>query len=465
MIRPLDLPRIAWSAHRLRRASRDEVVACQEARLRRLVTHAYETVPYYRALFDRHGIEPRHIQRVADLPRIPVTAKRDLRAARPEDVVARGLDPARLLVHTTSGSSGEPFTIRRTWLEERAASAFMRRALDDVGLRPRDLRVDVGHFSAHDPRDWDLPQRMLHALGLYRKAALDCRRPIPALLRQLEALRPDVIMAFPGVIARIGRAMAHERPGAIRPRLVLTGSEVLTPLLRRQIGESFGAPVLEMYGAHELGLIGWQCPRVGALHIADDAVIVEVLKDGRPAKPGEVGEVVATRLHAFAMPFIRYRLGDLVTQGEAPCPCGAPFSTILTVQGRMVDYFPLPDGRLFHPYELVTIILDLAIRWIGQYQLTQERLDRVVLRVAPLATPSPAEVAGLEQAARARLGPGVEFQILLVSELPVEVNGKFRVSRSLVESVYNGIDWERRRAEELASVRGNDPDTSPESGQ
>lgn len=465
MIRPADLPIIAWTAHRLRRASRDEVVACQEARLRRLVAHAYETVPYYRSLFDRHGVEPRHIQSAADLPRIPVTAKRDLRAARPEDVVARGLDATRLLVHTTSGFSGEPFTIRRTWLEERAASAFARRALHDFGVRPRDMRVDVGLFSPHDPRDWDLPQRVIRALGLYRKAALDCRLPIPELIRKLEALRPDVIMAFPGVIARIGQAMANERPGALRPRLVLTGSEVLTPLLRRQIGESFGAPVLEMYGAHELGIIAWQCPRVGALHVSDDAVIVEVLKDGRPAKPGEAGEVVVTRLHAFAMPFIRYRLGDLVTQGETSCPCGAPFSTILTVQGRMLDYFLLAGGRLFHPYELVAIILDRAIRWIGQYQLTQERPDRVVLRVAPLATPSSAEVAGFEQAARACLGPGVEFQVLLVGEMPVEVNGKFRVSRSLVESVYDGIDWERRRAEELASVRWNDPGTSPGSGQ
>ncbi len=74
-------------------------------------------------------------------------------------------------------------------------------------------------------------------------------------------------------------------------------------------------------------------------------------------------------------------------------------------------------------------------------------------------------MAGFEQAARACLGPGVEFQVLLVGEMPVEVNGKFRVSRSLVESVYDGIDWERRRAEELASVRGNDPGTSPGSGQ
>jgi len=254
--------------------------------------------------------------------------------------------------------------------------------------------------------------------------------------------------------------MAGERPRGLRPRLVITAGEVLTPRLRRQIGESFQSPVFEMYSSHELGTAAWQCPRAGTLHVADDAVIVEVLKDGRPAAPGEAGEVVVTRLHGFAMPFIRYRLGDLVTQGDARCPCGAPFSTILTVQGRMLDYFPLAGGRLLHPYEVVAVVLERAKPWLGQYQLTQERANRVVLRVVPLSTPSPAEVAELEQSVRATLGPGIEFRALLVEDIALEGNGKFRVSRSLVASDYDGLDWERRRADDLAAVREPDAGAS-----
>lgn len=98
-------------------------------------------------------------------------------------------------------------------------------------------------------------------MGFYRKAALDCRRPIPELVRGLEALRPDVITGFPGVLSRIGLRMARARPRALRPRLVIAGGEVLTPLLRRQIGESFGASGLELYGTHEFGTIAWQCVR------------------------------------------------------------------------------------------------------------------------------------------------------------------------------------------------------------
>jgi phenylacetate-CoA ligase len=453
MIGTSDVVSTWWNVARHARTSRDEIVAYQSEHLRRLVSHAYRNVPFYGALFDRHGIAPHHVRTVADLALIPVTAKRDLQRAPAVDVVARGLDPDRLLVHATSGSSGEPLSIRRTWLEERLGTVFWQRALRDVGLRATDRRVGVGVRRPHDPRDWDLPQRMLRTLGAYRKASVDCLSAPEEILERLEALRPDVITGFPGVICRIAQVIAGGRPTTLRPRVLITGGEVLTPLMRREITEAFGAPVVEVYGTHELGIVAWQCAKRSGLHVSDDSVIVEVLKNGRPAHPGEVGEVVATRLHALAMPFIRYRLGDLVTQGDTACPCGAPFSTIFTVQGRMLDYFPLANGRILHPYELVTIIFAHGTRWIGQYQLTQERRDRVVLRVVARLNPTPEDIAGLEGAVRETLGSGVEFQVLLVPEIPLEVTGKFRVSRSLVESAYDGIDWDHRRAMDVTALR------------
>ena len=340
------------------------------------------------------------------------------------------------------------------------ASPFRLRALHDFGARPWHKRVGIVSLRARDPLDWNWPQRIIRALGLYRKAMLDCRVPLPDLVRDLQTLRPDVISTSPGIAANIGRTLVDDRPNGIRPRLVVTGGEVLTPPLRRVIEESFGAKVMEVYATYEFGIFAWQCPQVGALHVADDAVIVEVLKDGRPAEPGEAGEVVVTRLHAFAMPFIRYRLGDLVTQGEPTCPCGAPFSTILTIQGRMLDYFLLPGGRRFHPYQAVSGILAQAARWLGQYQLTQERMDRIVLRVLPVAVPTATELSALEEAARATFGPETEFQLLLVEDMPLEVNGKFRVSRSFVASDYDDIDWEKRRADDLAAIRSKRDDVS-----
>lgn len=73
-------------------------------------------MPYYRTLFDRHHIDPGHVRTVADLARIPVTSRRDLQSAPPPTLLARGVNPHRLIVHRTSGSTGEPLHVRQTCL-------------------------------------------------------------------------------------------------------------------------------------------------------------------------------------------------------------------------------------------------------------------------------------------------------------------------------------------------------------
>jgi len=143
------------------------------------------------------------------------------------------------------------------------------------------------------------------------------------------------------------------------------------------------------------------------------------------------------------MPFVRYRLGDIVTRGPSPCPCGRPWSTIAAVQGRMLDYFPLPGGGLVHPYELSALIGHAL--WIRQQRVVQQRLDRVVVYLVPGEPPAAGEVAAMERALAARLGPGVHVSVALVEDVPMEPNGKFRVYRSLVRSEYDGADGAARR--------------------
>jgi phenylacetate-CoA ligase len=433
------------------RVSPGEIAAFQSARLRELVAHAHANVPYYRALFERAGVRPGAIRGVDDLAALPTTSRADLQARPVGELVARGVTPDRLVVHRTSGSTGEPLTIRRTWLEERIYVLLRLRALRALGLSPRDRQAVIAIVRPLDPMDVRLPQQLLRLSGLYRKASVDFRQSPAEILEQIGRLRPDVITGPPTVLGTVAQAAfddagTRSRPAGgnarLRPRLVVAGGELMTSLMRRQIAEGFGAPVRETYGSHEVKLIGWECRETGLLHVADDSVLVEVMReDGRGAGPDETGEVVATALHSFAMPFIRYRLGDLVTRGPAPCPCGAPFSTIRMIRGRMVDYFPLPGGRVIHPYGLVLPLMRRP--WIRQYQLLQERVERIVLRVVAAPCPPRAELAEIERVAQESLGPGVQFAVALVPEIPLEPNGKLRPSRSLVSSSYDDDGGDR----------------------
>ncbi len=425
------------AAWRHPRASRAELRAWQDARLRRLVRHAYESVPFYRRLFDRHRLHPRHIRGTVDLELIPTTDKAAMRREGTAALLAKGLDPASLLTVRTSGSSGEPFTIHRTWLEDKLQYLLRLRTFGALGVRARDRIVAVGLAGRPDGADDKLIGRSLAALGFHSRDLVDGLQAPARVAVQLREARPDVLIGLPGMLDRLTGPELSEVVGGVRPRLVVIGGEVATPAMRLRIREAFGAPLHETYASHECPLIAWECRHSGDLHTCDDGVLVEVLQEDRAAEPGERGEVVLTNLHAYAMPFLRYRIGDLATRAGA-CRCGLPFGSVGEIQGRMIDYFPLPDGRLLHPYEIVTRLVWGPREWLRQYQLVQERPDRVVL-YAVTDGPSAERLEEIGRTVRPLLGPAVEFEVRVVDRIQEESSGKLRPSRSLVHSEYDRV--------------------------
>ena len=423
------------------RASRAELRAWQDARLRRLVLHAYESVPFYRRLFDRHRLHPRHIRGTMDLELIPTSDKAAMRREGAATLLARGQDPASLLTVRTSGSSGEPFTVQRTWLEDKLQYLLRLRTLRSFGVRHRDRIVAVGVGGRPESGDGKVIGRSLRAFGFHHQRLVDGLQEPARVAVQLRGERPEVLFGLPGMLDRLTVPELADIIAGVRPRLVVIGGEVATPAMRLRIRQVFAAPLYETYGSHECPLIAWECRHSGDLHTCDDGVLVEILRDGRAAEPGERGEVVLTNLHAYAMPFLRYRIGDLAERADT-CRCGLPFGAIGQVQGRMIDYFPLPDGRLLHPYEIVTRLVWGPGQWLRQYQLVQERRDRVVLYAVTEGPASAERLAEVGRVVRPVLGPGVEFEVKVVERIAFEATGKLRPSRSLVHSEYDRVRFE-----------------------
>ncbi len=412
----------------------------RDRRVRLLVRHAYHHVPFYRRLYDEHGVDPRAIRGVEDLQKLPIVTKPMLQGLPIEQRLASGTDHRRLIVRKTSGSSGEPFCIAHTWIEERSLGLLRWRAMFDMGYRPTDRHAGVLMTHPSQRADVQLPLRVLRAAGVLRQTHIDCLQEPAMILEALQSADPQVITGFPGVLARVAALSQQRNVTNLRPRLITTGGETITPLMRKQIEQGFAAPLYDAYGCHEFNLLAWQC-REGTMHTCDDGSIVEVLQpDGAAAPPGGRGEVVGTNLHSFAMPFIRYRMADIVTRGEDRCGCGSPFASIASIQGRMVDHFQLPGGRLIHPWELAAhgIVNPEIVR---EYQLLQESESRVLLRIVPQRPLNEWELSHLAKPVQQMLGPDVSFELRLVERIPLEVTGKFRVARSLVKSNYDNFAW------------------------
>ena len=421
-------------------AGREQIVAYQNERLQRLIHHAYQHVHYYRQLFDRHHVRPEQIQSVEDLALIPMTSRSDLQNCPVADLVMKDVNPTSLIPSRSSGSSGRPVTVLRSWLEERLHNAYRWRALRSYGLRPKDVHAYVMLARSSRAEDNPILHRLAGAMGLGRFVVVSCLQSPGEILKELRKIRPHVISGYASAIAGLAQQIDPAELRAFHLRFVDTGGEVLTAPMRNAIEQAFGAPVYDTYASIEFNILGWQCRSTGDLHTCDDGMVMEILNGACAVEEGEEGEVVGTDLHSYAMPIIRYRLGDLVIKGRSACSCGQPFSTIRSLKGRIIDYFHLPDGRVMHPYELGM----KNYPWIREFQITQERVDRIVMRIVSRGGQVGRDIASLKHAVATKMGPGVEVLVEEVATIPVESSGKFRPFRSLLSSSGSDVAGENR---------------------
>jgi len=383
--------------------------------------HAARRVPYFTRLFASAGIPVEAVRTPADLARVPISTRRVLQDLPPTDLVARGIDLGRLLSHLSSGSTGEPFTTRRTRAEDRLLLAFRMRIFQALGAQLLDRWAGLW-WMGREAGGIAVERRFVPRRG----RTVSCLAPVGHQLAELRQTRFDILSGLPVTLGEVADSMTEADRAAMRPRLVITGGETSTAELRRRLSEVFSAPVYDIYGTNEFMATAWQCPETGLYHVADPTVILEVVDErGHAVPPGEEGEVVGTNLHAYAMPFIRYRLDDVAVRGETPCPCGAPWSTLVRILGRVSERFRLPDGTDIHPYSLQEVFMPGA-PWLQGFQIVQESFDRVRLKLRPLRGLQPPADALARAAAGVRevLGGSTEVTAELVDELPRGGRGK-----------------------------------------
>ena len=413
------------------RGSRERLDRFRDRKLRFLVAHAHDRVAYYRQLFEKAGVRPADIRCAADLAQLPISSKADLRERPLSDLVARGVDADRLILRYTSGSTGEPTRVRRTEFEDHLLQMFRLRAQRILGRRVRDRVVRVVSRGVPTDKTPTSLKQLKESLGVWRSSHLDCLHPIDDLARDLARKVPDVLTGYPGVLTEIASLWPNISDRTQNPRIIFVGGEVATPAMRAHIRRGFQAPVFDLYGSYEFNLLGWECTVTGDMHVCDDNVIVEVLRDGRPAEAGESGDVVVTGLHAYSAPYIRYSLGDTATRGDEKCRCGAPFSTLRNLRGRTMDYCVLPGGRKMHHWELIPMAF-WDMPWHRRYQLVQETKERFALRVIAEQEPPGADLEALTSQIQQTLGPGADFRIELVDDLAFDESGKHRACCSEV---------------------------------
>ncbi len=401
--------------HRAQWLSPDRIRDVQWRRLERMLRYAYARSPLYRERFSQAGMTPADIRSIDDLRLLPVTTREDLR--QPEALLAEGYPRHRLRSSMTSGSTGRRTT---SYFDEPAwvlaKNLLKLRARQACGVRPWDR---IALFQE------DAPDQTSVRPGA-RRQAFTIHRPIEEILPAVRAFAPTVLYGFAGYFARLARASGN----GVRPRMVFTSGELLDPATRRTIETGLGAPVLDVYGCTEVKEIAWQCPAREGYHVNADWLVVEVDSDD-PTPGRRAGRLLVTSLYNFAMPLLRYDVGDAGFALEDRCACGRGLPLILPTLGRSVDHVALANGTLVPPYTLTCAVE--AIEGMQQYQFVQTQADVVELRVVPNEDFGDASRQALLAVLRPVL-PGVTVRICTMPSISSEPSGKYRIVKSELAS-------------------------------
>jgi len=368
----------SWALLRgLRRGAHGPAAELERSRARLLrasVQNAWERVPFYRS---RWGERP-EISSLGDLARLPVIGPGEAReAAERGDLLDREADAGSCPTFETSASSGAPLAVPRGPVEQRLWRVGALRIWFEHGYRWSDVTAHV------DPQAG--PPHPLQRLGISRSAWITSTDPG----RQLEELRElgaDVVAVTPSVLRRIAERADDDGSGSPRARIVFCQGEVLDDATRGAIARGFGADPVDLYGATEVGYLGWQCELRGDLHLNAELVVVEILGENGPADPGELGRVVVTDLRGRIAPRIRWDTGDLARVPTGPCGCGRTLPTIGRVEGRAREAVSARGARILTQRGIADALSDLAAPHLYRLEpLGEGQGERVRLHLDPLA--------------------------------------------------------------------------------
>ena len=349
-----------------------------------VVRHAAETVPHYASL--RHVLPPGgRALSPEQWSRLPLLRRTDIQR-NAEELLSRAVPSADLPLAelVTSGSTGSPVRVLSTARSRLFWSALTVRDHlwheRDLTGRLASIRFYSGDAAAYPDGltldSWGSPADRVFRTG--PAAALNIRTGVEQQLAWLRRQDPTYLLTYPSNAVELGHRLVESGEPLRGLRELRLFGEVADEALVAICRAHFGVPVVDAYSANEVGYIALQC-REGSYHEQAEGVLVEVLDaQGNACESGRVGRVVITTLRNFAMPLIRYEIGDFAEVG-GPCACGRGLPTLRRILGRTRNMLTLPNGERRWPALGVAAFREIAP--VVQCQVVQHTPQRLEARL------------------------------------------------------------------------------------
>jgi phenylacetate-CoA ligase len=410
----LRLPFLMRRVRRNRRRKPQALRALQETKLRALVTHSYEHVPYYRRLFHDAGLHPTMIRSVEDLSKIPITTKEDLRQLPSRELTADNIDLHTCLQFTTSGTTGIPLTVYRT--REYSQDTMARKLVTDFlcGDRFWYRRAIFTQWTPAQPRFY---QRF----GIFPTQNISPFKGVEWQMQQLQTFQPHIIFTLPSHAVVLANAVKEQGLQHRDLRLIISQGELLDPQTRTMVEAALDTEMFERYGSAEAPRIYAEC-HAHSCHIQSDRHFIEVTQQGETLGLDEEGDITATDLDNYAMPFLRYNHEDVGILLEDTCTCRCTYPLMRLTAGRTRDYIQLPNGHLV-PANTAYNFLRL-IAGIEQFQVIQTQWTTLHVKLVTSAAFRDTAYNAILQEFHRRLGEELTIEFTVVDTIPRGPTGK-----------------------------------------
>jgi phenylacetate-CoA ligase len=416
------------------RHSPDELQAYRAPLLSKLLAHARQHAAFYKHRIDFDISSADNISKLWST--IPILTRAEAVANQDALMSARTPPEAGPIKDgRTSGSTGMPLRYRTTTAHEIANTALTERMFRWWRVDGKKPFAQISQPSSQEHRS----PRGVTTQGWHSarpnggpKHFLSHAFDIDAQLEWLLARRPTYLATFSGIIRELA-ATAKRRGVALKFDLIFSGAAPLDMETRDLCRSVFGAEIADTYGAQETGHIAAQCPDCGEYHRSADSSIVEILHDdGSPAGPGETGRVVVTPLYGYAMPLIRYELGDFAEVGRTDPKCDRKLPTLRRIMGRHRNLFRFRDGTRIWPVATLFRLNNFVT--LKQFQIVQTDFEHIEIKYVPDGIPGPVDLAALTQQVRTILNQHVDVTLSAVDKIERAATGKYEDCVSLVPS-------------------------------
>jgi len=404
----------------------EKIRTYQFRKLKKLLEHAYLHVPYYKTVFKQLGATPKDIRNAKDFRVFPILTK-DIIRTNFEKLIANNMLKNDLIPNSTGGSTGEPLhyyqdTNYENWADAARIRGWYHLANCEIG----DTCAVLWGAMREVKENFTLFERIkeyltsgevwLNAFNLSENRKIE-------FLRLCHIFRPKLLRGYFTAIKDFALFLDKERLPFPAIKGVILGAETVDQTSQTFIEKVFKAPSFNTYGGRELSLIAMECSHKNGLHEVSENNYVE-FEDIDLFGHESAGNLIITNLNNYAMPFIRYRIGDIGIPGnEDSCECGRGLPLIKKIIGRTTEVFLFNDGTKIAGEMFIHLMKDFPLT---EYQFVQTSDACVVLRYKRSEKVNNQIFNNIRQTYKKYLPEGVSLEFKDVDCFEKTPTGKFK---------------------------------------